>query len=103
MKWAVATLCIKGAYAFFWTYIQNFKTDTQENTKLITVINLVSGIGKEKREERSLLLILNISICLGYMHELGRQRDFSCFCIDLGTFWCIYFFFPSIPVTIFVR
>lgn len=50
MKWAGATLCIKGAYAFFWTYIQNFKTDTQENTKVITVISLVSGMGKRREK-----------------------------------------------------
>ena len=68
MKRAVATFCIKGAYAFSWTYIQNFKKGTQENTKAITVINLVSGIGKEERKERTLLFILNISICLGYIH-----------------------------------
>ena len=103
MKRAVATFCIKGAYAFSWTYIQNFKKGTQENTKALTVINLVSGIGKEERKERTLLFILNISICLGYIHELGRQIDISCFCIDLSTFWCICFFFSSTPVIIFVR
>lgn len=69
MQWVVDTICIKGVYAFSWICIQNFKKETQENIKDITVINLVSGMGKDEREERSLLFILNISICLCYIHE----------------------------------